>query len=339
MWDCGYLSFIAVSAGRESKKSPIPPKFTINISKNINVFKRIILESIQLKKFLKSNKYGVIHVHSGTPLRIFYLVAAKLAGVKSRIYHSHSADIIGKEKSKKVIYRLLKSLFPLFATHCFACSDAAARWMYTESVFRSNKVVVIHNGIDTTKFQFSESIRAQYRRELGLEEKFVVGHTGRFNEQKNHRFIIEVFSKIAQKSENAVLMLIGTGELEAEIKEKVIGYNLQDKVRFLGVRDDVGNLLQAMDVYFMPSKYEGLPVAAVEAQCTGLPCVFSDNITDEVALIKQVKFLALDDSIDKWADAVLADLKLNRKDACHVVKTSGYDVKDAALKLSKYYIQ
>ncbi len=314
-------------------------KFTIDISKEMNVFKRIILESIKLNKFLKSNKYSIIHVHSGTPLRIFYLIAAKLAGVKTRIYHSHSADIIGKEKSKKAIYRLLKSLFPIYATHCFACSEAAARWMYPESVFRSNRVVVTHNGIDTTKFMFDESIREKYRKELCLEGKFVVGHTGRFNEQKNHGFIIDVFYKVAQKSENAVLMLIGTGELEAEIKEKAIQNNLKGKVMFLGVRDDVCNLLQAMDVYFMPSNYEGLPVAAVEAQCAGLPCVFSNRITNEVGLTNTVRFLSFDDSIETWAAALLNDFNTNRNEACQVVKIYGYDIRDAAMELSKYYIR
>lgn len=320
-------------------------KFTIDLSKKMNVFKRIILESIKLNKFLKANKYSIIHVHSATPLRVFYLIAAKLAGVKTRIYHSHSADIIGKERSKKAVYRLLKLLFPIYATHCFACSEAAARWMYPESALGSNRVVVIHNGIDTTKFMFNESIREKYRKELCLEGKFVVGHTGRFNEQKNHRFIIEVFSRVAQKAENAVLMLIGTGELKEKIKEMVNGYNLKERVMFLGVRDDVNNLLQAMDVFFMPSNYEGLPVAAVEAQCAGLRCVFSDNITDEVGLTKQVSFLSLDENVDKWVDAVLADFSGDltnfsgdRNQALEVVKSFGYDVRDGATMLSKYYL-
>lgn len=314
-------------------------KYVIH-SKKDNTFVRILDETKKMQKFLETHPYDIVHIHYTTPLRAPYLYAAYKANVKTRIYHSHSAYITGKSKAKMLVYRFMKNTIAKWSTHCFACSKAAAEWMYPQTLLTNtnSKVSVIYNGINTQKYKFNIDARKEIRQELKLEDQYVLIHVGRFSEQKNQSFIIDIFSKIIEKRENVSLLLLGTGEMLEEMKQKAKMLGMEKQIKFLGVKDDVNRYLSAADCYIMPSLYEGLPVAAVEAQCSGLPCVFSENITREIELIPNVKFLSLDTTIDEWVEAVLQNENLERRDFSEDIRNKGYEEQKIAFELQNFYL-
>lgn len=315
-------------------------KYTIDKMHIKNTFCRVIAESIELYKFLKNNHYKCIHVHSGTPLRVFYLISAKLAKVKTRIYHSHSAEVLGPHKNlniKKVLFKLFSNMLLIFATEYFACSEAAAKWMYPKRAL--NKVKIVHNGIEIEKFKFNPEIREEYRKKLDLENNFVIGHIGRFNDQKNHTFLIDIFEGIYQLNNKAVLLLIGEGELKEKIEEKVKKLGLDKSVMFLGIRDDVNKLMQAMDVFVLPSNYEGLPVVGIEAQATGIKCFFSENITKEVILTENVSMISIQNNKEQWINEIVAFKQYDRRDLSNKIIKHGYDIKEIAKEMENYYLK
>lgn len=312
-------------------------KHTISIPTG-NTLLRILKESRALYRFLKANRYQIVHIHYTTPLRAPYLWAAKKAGVSVRIYHSHSAEVSGKSKGKLWIYDYFRKKITDWSTHRFACSEAAAKWMYSSKVFEHRDYRVICNGIDVERFRFDRRARDEVRAELGLGDAYVIVHTGRFLEQKNHRFIIEVFRTLKQRCPKAKLLLLGKGELLEEMKALVESCSLREDVHFLGVRSDVERILSASDCYLMPSLYEGLPVAAVEAECAGLPCVFSENITKEVALTKKTAFLSLKQPVSEWCDQLLAYRDVIREDCSGEVAAKGYSIQNGAKALQAFYL-
>ena len=186
-------------------------------------------------------------------------------------------------------------------------------------------------------FKINIKKRNEIRQKLNIESKIVISNVGRFTTQKNHTFLIDIFNEIYKKNNNAVLMLIGNGEKEDEIKKKVEKLGIQNSVLFMGHRDDVNELMQAMDVFVMPSIYEGLPVVGIEAQAAGLPCFMSkDVITDEVKIAENVKFISLDDNAEKWADEILSS-DLTRKDNEIALKKAGYFIEDMVKELTEQY--
>ena len=291
-------------------------KYTINVKED-NTFLRIQKESFELYKFLLAHKYEIVHVHYTTPLRAPYLLAAKKAKVPVRIYHSHSAVVSGKSKGKLLIYNYYKNKLSKWATNWFACSKAAAEWMYKDELISAGKL----------------------RKVLDLEQNFVIMHTGRFLPQKNHTFIIDVFSEIKKRDSTAKLILLGEGSLQEPMQKKVLDLGLREDVVFMGVKKNVEDYLSFADCYIMPSLYEGLPVAAVEAECSGLPCVMSSNITREVELTPNAIFLSLDKPAEYWATEILKTKKINRMDGSKDVAQAGYDVKDVARMLQDQYIE
>lgn len=308
--------------------------------KDKNTLIRILKESVDLYYFLKNNPYKIVHIHYTTPLRAPYLFAAKKAGAIVRIYHSHSAEVSGKNILKILIYKFMRKRIYKWATDCFACSEAAALWMFPKKLCDNGKVQIIHNGIDIDKYKYTNEYRLEIRNKLMLNDKFVVVHTGRFIEQKNQLFVVDVFSEIKKKDDSAVLLLLGDGALKSQVKEKVKNMGLDDSVFFLGIRNDVNKILSASDCYIMPSLYEGLPVAAVEAQCSSLPCVFSKNITQEIKLIDKVIFLSLDDSYKTWANAVMQfKNKYDRIDESEIIRKYGYDANEVANHLQYFYLR
>lgn len=307
---------------------------------NKNTLIRILKESIDLYHFLRKNPYQIVHIHYTTPLRAPYLYAAKKAGVLVRIYHSHSAEVSGKNKVKILIYNFMKKKIKKWGTHWFACSKAAAIWMFPKVLCDKNKVKIIYNGIDINQYKFNIKYRKEIREQLKLNDQFVLVHTGRFLEQKNQTFIIDIFNEVKKNDKTAILLLLGDGELKPQIEQKVKNMNLNNSVMFLGVRNDVYKILSASDCYIMPSLYEGLPVAAVEAQCSSLPCILSENITDEIKLIDKVIFLSLNDSYEKWANAIMQFKNNNtRKDESHIIRKNGYDSYEVASKLQDFYLR
>ena len=230
--------------------------------------------------FAKNNHYSIVHSHMDK-MSGFILQSAKKAGIPTRISHSHNTQSEGGLATKLYKWYAGQSIIPN-ATEFLACSGEAAKWLFPE---RSERAIILKNGIEHEQFAFSDEIRKQMREELSLDdETFVLGHVGRFNLQKNHSFLIEIFAHYHSIHANSKLMLVGDGPLRSEIEQKARELHIEDEVVFLGVRSDINRLLQAFDVFVFPSLHEGLPVSLIEAQGSGLPCIISDQISKEVDL-------------------------------------------------------
>lgn len=279
--------------------------------------------------FKKHSEYNVVHGHM-VSTAVFYMYYAKKYGVKLRIVHSHNTSTTSGLKG--ITKAQLAKLSTIFANKYFACGVAAGNYLYG-----NRKFTVINNGIDLNKFKFNANVRNSYRKKWGLNNKLVIGHIGRFNLQKNHVFLIKIFYKIHKMNPNSVLLLAGKGELESSIKKEVKKYNLENSVKFLGVRDDTPVLYQVMDVFLLPSLFEGVPVVAMEAQAAGVPVLASSSITKEIKLTPIVKFLNLKDSSIKWAEEAINLSRLKRMDYTEELARKGYDVKKEAVLIGNYY--
>jgi glycosyltransferase EpsF len=299
-------------------------------------YKRLPTYIRALEKVFKENRYEVVHSHMNT-LSVFTLYAAKRAGVPVRIAHSHSTAGRG-ETARNIMKYTLRPFSRVFPTHLFACSEYAGRWLFGNKVFDSGRVTVIRNAIDTSKFRFNPVTRERVRRELGIEDKFVVGHVGRFMPQKNHTFLLDIFAEVHRRDPDSVLLLIGDGELKHSMEEKTKRLGLASSVIFLGARDDVHELYQAMDVFVLPSLYEGLGMVAVEAQTSGLPCALSNRVPEEAKVIDDVEFLPID-NISMWADAILGCCGMMRKDGASRLQSQGWYIENVARELVEWYVE
>lgn len=291
-----------------------------------------------INKFFKEhNDYKVVHMNASSK-NFLLLRYAKKHNVKIRIAHSHNIDFQTKNPIKKIIGNILKIPMKIYATDYFACSYLAGEWLFGKNNIK--KVRVIHNAVDYKKFEFNEEIRKKIRKEFNIKPKeLLIGHVGRFTNQKNHTFLIDIFNEISKQNKNAKLIMVGIGEKEEEIKQKVKELNIQDKVIFAGFRTNVNEIMQAMDVFLLPSLYEGLPVVGVEAQASGLPCFTSkDVVTEEVQITSSLEFISLDESAKTWATTIL-DSDLSRKDTKKDLKKAGYFIEDTAKELVNFYLK
>lgn len=251
-----------------------------------------------MAEFFKEHpQYKIVHSHIDA-MSYLPLLAAKKANVPIRIAHSHSTSI-----DKDFKYPL-KKFFQLrmnsVVTERVACGDEAGRFL-----FGNDKFLVVPNAVEASKFFFNPSIREEKRREIGISQEFVVGHIGRFSYAKNHIFLINIFKKILKFDSSAILMLVGTGEKELEVKRYISELNINKHVRFLGNRNDVADLYQVMDAFVLPSLFEGVPLVGVEAQFSDLPCFFSDKVPTEVKFNEKCQFVSLHDSAEKWAEEIV----------------------------------
>ena len=287
----------------------------------------------EIKKILQENNYDVVHDHSGYKAWC-NLSVAKKCGVENRIAHAHQAFMA--ETYKQRILRIISTpVTKIYATELFACGNDAAKWMWGKSAFENNKVFIMKNAIDAKKFTFDSEKRKKLRKELMLEDNFVVGNVARFSYQKNQEFLIDVFLKIKKYKDNAVLLLVGRGETENAIKQRAEELGLSESVLFLGVRNDVQDLLNVMDVFVLPSRFEGLPVTLVEIQANGLPAVVSDVVTKEMSVSDSITFLSLLQSADEWAK-VVSDKE--RADSKNLIEKTEYDLCVAADEMYKKYL-
>ena len=276
-------------------------------------------------------EYQIIHVHQDC-LSSVILKAAKKHGVPVRIAHSHCAN---QDKDLKYPIKLCcKKWIPTYATNLFACGRDAGRWMFGGAPFQ-----ILNNAIDAKAYAFSPHKRAEMRAALGLpHEAFVVGHVGRFSPPKNHDGLLAIFEEIHRRDNDAVLLLVGDDrcELGNKIHEKVKSLGLENHVIFTGVRSDVNDLLQAMNVFVFPSRYEGLPVTMVEAQAAGLPCYISDHVPPECALTDLVTTIPLSASPETWAGCILT-ARTDRVDTYDEIAAAGFDIAENAKWLQNYY--
>jgi len=277
-------------------------------------------------------EWRIIHGHY-TSLAFIYLGIAK-AQKRVTIAHSHTAGGDGSLKSYMKV--LLQYPLRYIADYLFACSESAAKWMFGKYY---SSAYIINNAIDAKRFVFREDIRKLKRKELGIENKFVVGHIGRFQTPKNHNFLIDIFKIIHKRYNNSVLLLVGDGELRQSIEKKVNYLGLSNDVIFTGVRSDIPDLLQAMDVFVFPSLYEGFGIVVVEAQAAGLHCIVADTVPKEAFVTSLIESIPLTEKEEIWAERVLKyNNGYKRLNTYEEVKSKGYDIYETAKWLEEFYL-
>lgn len=293
----------------------IPPKSKHPID-SFNAIRRIVSEN-GYRSVMRVNQHS---------LSTLDLVAARLGGAKKLVMRSSNASSGGG--LPEMLHLLFRPLAMLVPNVRIAPSTAAAEYSFGKGCIQNGRALLLPNALDIDSYRYSERRRAEARRQLGLSNEFVVGHVGRFNAQKNHVWAMRVFARIREDNPSARLILVGDGDLLPQSKELAAEMGLGKAVMFLGVRKDVADLMAAMDVFMLPSFYEGMPNVVLEAQATGLPCVVSSSVTTECGVTDLVEFVGLNEPVDSWAHAVgeLSKRPVNREDYANKMKSSGYGV-------------
>jgi glycosyltransferase involved in cell wall biosynthesis len=307
---------------------------------NIKRIKKKIVICKTIIKELNKNEYNAVYIQSSVPYDHLYMYfIKKYSNVPIRIIHSHNSNF-NKQfgNSIRMILGYFSKLFENSSTNYLACSKKAAYWLFRKSKVENGEVELINNGIDINKFKYDIEIRKIFRKKLGISEKVVIGNVGRFTFQKNHNFLLDVFNEYLKINSEAILLLVGEGELEEEIRNKMKELNIDNKVIFYGISNEVENLMQVMDCFVMTSFYEGLPIVGVEAQASGLPLIVSDKITNEMKIINNVKFISLEDNASIWAGEIDKIIKLQRKDTSNELIEKGFDIESIARELEKLFM-
>lgn len=302
----------------------------------------------ELKKIMRENQYDILWCNKCDLADITILKVGTTCGIPVRIIHSHNSENMYEGLRGKlidVLHRYNRNQLAKYVTGYWACSDYAAEWLFVPEIVEEKKYRFVPNAIDCEKFRFDNIIRNEYRRILNIEEKFVVGCVGRFSYQKNPEFTLEIFREIVKMNSNAMLIWVGVGELQESIEEKIRRYRLEDKVQLLGVRNDVEKLMQAMDCLILPSRFEGLPVVAVEAQAAGLP-VFAaeEGISQQTKITEKCHFLSLKMEPEKWATTIAeinrAFYEKDKKiDVDEKFINRGFEIESASANILNYFKQ
>lgn len=289
----------------------------------------------ETEAILKRKEWSVIHVHGNAAMYMLPLKLAKKYGYGCRIMHSHSVK--AKNSVFSLIHHVNRKQLAEVATHHLACSTAAGKWMFDDTPF-----VLSRNAITPKSKQYTAFARVKLRKDLGIREKLVVGHVGRFVNAKNHEFLLNLFVELKLKNPNSILMLVGDGDLEQEIKCKAQQLGIADSVIFAGRQSNIGEWMSAMDVFVLPSLYEGLGIVLVEAQCNGLPCIVSQEAYNEEVNVYPglLSVLPLSCGAEKWADCVLqkASAPVNRDVDLRILRNCGYDMETEITKLEALYL-
>lgn len=289
-------------------------------------------------KILKDNHYQVMHAFDNT-LNVFPLFVGKLAGVKVRISESISKG--DKNEAKTKIKLVLRRFSHWFATDFMANSIDCGVWQFGKKTYDEGKIAIFKTVINADANAFDKVLRDETRKKFGWEDKVIYGFIGRYVDQKNPLFLIDIFNSIAKKQPNAKLVMIGFGELETAMHEKIKEYGLQDRVEDLGRRDDIKQFYNAFDAFLLPSLYEGMPVVGIEAQCAGLPIFFSKNITEETTASELAHYIGLNESPEVWADTIINVVNANlgkRRSYAEEVKKNGFDSHSEAMRMMKFYL-
>ena len=314
------------------------PKLIVDVSSIKNPIFKGMKKVLGTAQLLKRENIKIVHVDASTPYDVVLAVAAKMAGVPKIIFHAHNDNYERNITLRNCMQPLFRLLIPLAVTDYIAISEQAARFLFPKKIVRKKSFYLFKNGIDIPKYVYNEKIRKEYREKYNLNNKFVIGHVGRFVYQKNHEFLVDVFQEIKKIKPNAVLILIGTGELEIQIRKKVKDLKLENSVIFWGITEEVNYLMQAMDCFVFPSRYEGLGMVAIEAQCSGLPTIVSDALPQEVEITKCLKKIGLNESANEWANQIIYFCEgYNRTDTSIYVKRAGYDINEIVKKLERLY--
>lgn len=279
-------------------------------------------------------EYDILHVHGNSATASIELLSGKIARIPNRIIHIHTSHT---DYPKLQI--ILKPIFHNLYTDALACSDVAGSWAFGKRNF-----TILKNAIDTKKYSFNKSVREKYRKLLGLETEFVFGHIGKMMNAKNHIFLVQIFKELLEYNKNFKLLFIGDGEMRMKIENEVLRNNLTNNVVFLGMRQDIPQLLQAMDAFIFPSLWEGLPLSVLEAQASGLPCFISSSVTSEVNVSGYTKYLSLSLSAKEWASYIIDNLTTTDRaeaseNSCSVIKDKKYEISSVAQDLYALYVK
>lgn len=286
-----------------------------------------------LTKLIKRNHYDIVHAHGNSATLAIDMLAGKLAGCKIRIAHSHNTSC-----EHKLFHFILRPVFQACYTDGFACSQEAGEWL-----FRKNPFMVISNGKEIDEYRFDMAVRNEYRHKLGiLEETIALGNVAAFVGKKNHIFSISVFRDLNEISPNYEMFLFGlAGETLEDIKERIKTLGLEDKIHYMGTKDNIQDYMQAMDIMMLPSLYEGFPVTAIEWQINGLPCILADTITRKCNICGDVKFLPVNQGTKPWVEAILhTDYSVERRTIPNIealFTKAGFNIKINAAELKKMY--
>lgn len=287
-----------------------------------------------MRKILKDNPdYETVYFNLLDAGGVFTAIIAKLMG-RNVVVHSHNGDT-----DKQKLHRRCKPLLGMITDRYMACSGLAAEYMFGEKILKKKDIMVVPNAIEAGRFEYNEKIRHEYRKKLGIDDRFVVCHVGRMTRQKNPFRMIDIFKEVYKRNPQAVLLYIGDGDIKKEVTEyaKTAG----DAVKILGTRDDIPEIMQASDVFLLPSLYEGLPIVAIEAQAADLPTVMSTDITDEVGITDHAVYVDLQEGNDKWANVILSFEGRKRKSVKEDIAKAGYDkdsMQDVYRRVAEYLV-
>ena len=297
--------------------------------------KHMIKNYMEVHSILKKHtEYEIIHVHGNALIYTNALLVAKKLGIPCRIMHSHNTKT--RRKEYELLHRFNKCFIKKLATDYFACSDEAGKWMF------NSDYVIRKNAIDLGKFSDAVEYRDEIRKQLGISDRLVIGNIARFLPAKNHKFLIQLFEMYNDLHPESVLIMVGGGELEKKIKEQVNCSKVSEKIFFLGIRDDIDLIMQAFDVFLLPSLHEGLPVVLVEAQAAGVPCVISDSISKEIKITPLVKMVGLNESPLIWINCIedmSKSKRFSKREIIDSLKMAGFDSMTEAKKLQDFYME
>ena len=285
----------------------------------------------QVCRILEEKNYDAVYLNISTAIDCVAAFAAMKMGVPECMIHSHSSGIDGESALKRtvfsVIHRICRKCLYKAGTRFYGCSVKAGEWLFPRKIVHSDRFEVIYNAVDQEKFQYREEIRKEEREKLGIaEDTLVLGHLGNFCYVKNYPFLIDVFEEVHKRHENSVLLLAGTGAEVDEIKALVEGKGLQSAVRFLGWLSDTSRLYPVLDVFLLPSRFEGLPIVGVEAQCSSLTCILSDSISKEAKIQERCYFLPLSEGAGSWAEFILEHRDYDRNSVQMLPEMKHYDL-------------
>lgn len=293
--------------------------------------KRNLLKYIRnLQKLIKKNNYDVVHINGNSATMLLELSIAKKCGVKIRIAHGHTT-----KTSHPVLHKVLEKFFHQSYTQAIAVSPRTGDWLFGPSNY-----FLLNNAIQIDRYRFRESVRAEYRNKLGIDDKFVVGHVGKMYAPKNHTYLLKVFAALKKQMKNTALLLVGNGHLEEDLIKECKELGIQNEVIFCGMKTDPEHYMQAMDFFVFPSLWEGMPLAMIEAQAAGLPCIVSSNVTKAVKCTDRVFFKDLKDGPESWA-AMIAEKSMCVYDRTAVIKelrSNGFDIERESEKLRLLYL-
>ena len=295
--------------------------------------KNIVKYITNLNGLIRKNNYDIIHVHGNSATATFELFNARLCGVPKRIVHIHNST-----SSHMCLHKMLMPIFTRSYTDAVACSEKAAAWIFKPGTYQ-----ILNNAIDTKRYSYSAETRQKLRKEHSAENKFILCHVGKINEQKNHTFLIKVFAEVVRIIPDALLVLVGDGDLRSNIEKQADAAGIRKNVIFMGMCSNVQDYLSMGDVFVFPSLWEGLPLSLVEAQASGLKCVVSDKITKEANVTDKVKYLSLESSPKEWAEEVVRSREYDRSAECddniRLITEEGFNIYHNAEKLRKLYLE